>query len=135
MTTVRVVGQRNMKPTRALFKQSRERRHINAHRSLLRHLAKLGGGVFGPIPTGVRREFFCLDEHTWVWHEEWYEQNGQHRAITTRYDIRPDGILKSQGVNSYQRLTGEEERNFRTAVELYSQRALTEIARLRNRMA
>lgn len=120
-----------MKPTKALFKQSRERKHINAHRSLLHHLAKLGGAVFGQTPAGVRREFFCLDERTWVWHEEWYDETGQHRAITTRYDIRPDGILKSQGVHSYQRLTSEEERNFRAAVQIYSRRARAEIARLR----
>lgn len=124
-----------MKPTRALFRQSREQRHINAHRSLLRHLAKLGGGVFGPVPSGVRREFFCLDDRTWVWHEEWYDQSGQHHAITTRYDIRPDGILKSQGVNSYQRLSAEEERNFRSAVEIYGQRSLTELQRLRQQVA
>lgn len=124
-----------MKPTRALFKQSREQRHINAHRSLLRHLAKLGGGVFGPVPSGVRREFFCLDDRTWVWHEEWYDQSGQHHAITTRYDVRPDGILKSQGVNSYQRLSAEEERNFRSAVEIYGQRSLAELQRLRQQVA
>lgn len=124
-----------MKPTRALFKQSREQRHINAHRSLLRHLAKLGGGVFGPVPSGVRREFFCLDDRTWVWHEEWYDQSGQHHAITTRYDVRPDGILKSQGVNSYQRLSAEEERNFRSAVEIYTQRSLAELQRLRQQVA
>ncbi|CAN5406599.1 hypothetical protein BH09PAT4_BH09PAT4_01290 [soil metagenome] len=124
-----------MKPTRALFKQSREQRHINAHRSLLRHLAKLGGSVFGVVPNGVRREFFCLDDRTWVWHEEWYDQAGQHHAITTRYDVRPDGILKSQGVNSYQRLSAEEERNFRAAVEIYGQRSLAELQRLRQQIA
>lgn len=124
-----------MKPTRAIFKQSRERRYSNAHRALLRHLAKLGGGVFGSIPRGVRREFFCLDERTWVWHEEWDDQAGQHHAITTRYDVRPDGILKSQGVNSYQRLSVQEERNFRAAVDLYGQRTYAEIQRLRQQIA
>lgn len=119
-----------MKPAKGIFKQSNERRRINAHRALLRHLAKLGGSVFGPVPNGVRREFFCLDERTWVWHEEWYDQYGQHHAMTTRYDIRPDGILKSQGTHSYQRLSPEEERNFRAAVKAYSRTARTEIARL-----
>jgi hypothetical protein len=82
------------------------------------------------VPAGVRREFFCLDRHTWVWHEEWVDQTGQHRAVTTRYDVRPNGILKSQGPHSYQRLTETEERNFRTAAELYYQRAAHELQRL-----
>ncbi len=124
-----------MKLMTAIFRQSAQQRRINAHRALLRHLAKLGGTVFGPIPPNVRREFFCLDEHTWVWHEEWSDQTGQHHAFTTRYDVRPSGILKSQGTNSYQRLTPQEERNFRAAVKLYSQGARAEIDRLRQQPA
>jgi hypothetical protein len=124
-----------MKPTKALFRQSKAQRYVNAHRSLLRHLAKLGGTVFGAAPQGIRREFFCLDERTWVWHEEWYDQTGQEHAITTRYDIRPNGILKSQGVNSYQRLTPQEEQNFRQAVEIYSRKAQAEMQRLRQQIA
>lgn len=119
-----------MKLTHAIFRHSADQRRINAHRALLRHLAKLGGNVFGPVPDGIRREFFCLDEHTWVWHEEWTDQQGQHQAVTTRYDVRPAGILKSQGSNSYQRLSAQEERNFRAAVRLYSQTARTELERL-----
>jgi hypothetical protein len=119
-----------MKLTNAIFGNSQQQRRVNAHRALLRHLAKLGGTVFGPIPDGVRREFFCLDERTWVWHEEWADQAGRHHATTTRYDIRPNGVLKSQGTNSYQRLQAEEERNFRAAVDLYAQLAQHEISRL-----
>jgi hypothetical protein len=119
-----------MKLTNAIFGSSQQQRRINAHRALLRHLAKLGGTVFGPIPEGVRREFFCLDERTWVWHEEWSDQTGQHHATTTRYDVRPNGVLKSQGTNSYQRLQAEEERNFRAAIDLYAQLTQREIARL-----
>jgi len=119
-----------MKLTSIISGQSDQQRRVNAHRALLRHLAKLGGGVFGPVPENVRREFFCLDEHTWVWHEEWTDQAGHHQALTTRYDVRPSGILKSQGTNSYQRLSPDEERNFRAAVRLYSEGARTEINRL-----
>lgn len=119
-----------MKIARAVSKRSGEQKRINAHRALLRHLAKLGGGVFGPIPEGVRREFFCLDEFTWVWHEEWTDQNGDRQALTTRYDVRPTGVLKSQGTNSYQHLSAEEERNFRAAVKLYSEGARAELDRL-----
>lgn len=104
---------------KGIIRQSADQRRANAKKAILHHLARLGGRVFGPIPDGVRREFFCLDQHTWVWHEEWTDQDGQHRATTTRYDVRPSGILKSQGVSSYQRLSPQEERNFRQAAEIY----------------
>ena len=46
------------------------------YRNLIRHEAKIGGQLFGPVPKDGRREFFCLDRHTWVWHEEWVDANG-----------------------------------------------------------
>lgn len=112
---------------KGIIRGSEEQRRANARRAILHHLAKVGGNVFGPIPAGVRREFFCLDEHSWVWHEEWTDQAGQHHAVTTRYDIRSSGIVKSQGANQYQRLTPQEEKNFRTAAHLYFQRASHEL--------
>lgn len=114
----------------AIMGSSREQRRANAHRTLLHYLAWRGGKLFGPIPDGVRREFFCLDPHTWVWHEEWTDKNGQHHALTTRYDLTKQGILKSQGVNSYQRLTSEEERNFRVAAKQYIKSSRHELNRL-----
>lgn len=112
-----------------LFKQNAQNRRADAHKALLHHVAKIGGEVFGPIPAGRRREFFCLDEHTWVWHEEWKDGAGQH-AITTRYDVRPSGILKSQGAHSYQRLTPQEEQNFRAAAYTFYQKIKPELDRL-----
>jgi hypothetical protein len=119
-----------MRLPKIIVGQSPQQRRINKHRALLRHLARIGGTVFGPIPAGHRREFFCLDKHTWVWHEEWNDQTGQHRAMTTRYDVRPSGILKSQGVSSYQRLSATEEANFRQAVKAYRRVATVELQRL-----
>lgn len=124
-----------MKPTRGVFAQSNQRRRQNGQRALLRHLAAIGGTLFGTIPDNVRREFFCLDEKTWVWHEEWVDESGRHHAVTTRYDIRPDGILKSQGSNSYQRLSPEEEKNFRTAAAMYINKARNEIQQLTAQVA
>lgn len=115
---------------KAFMRQTADQRRVEMHRALLRHLAKLGGRVFGPVPAGNRREFFCLDEHTWVWHEEWTDDRGQHHAVTTRYDVRPSGIVKSQGTNSYQRLSPEEEKNFRGAVKLYCANTRLELRRL-----
>jgi hypothetical protein len=112
---------------KGIIRGSEDQRRANTRRGILHHLAKVGGNVFGPVPAGVRREFFCLDEHTWVWHEEWTDNTGKHHAVTTRYDVRPSGIVKSQGSNQYQRLTPEEERNFRGAARLYYQRASHEL--------
>ncbi len=99
--------------------RSRELRRADVYRELMREEAKMGGKLFGPIPEGRRREFFCLDEHTWVWHEEWTDDAGKHQAVTTRYDIRPQGILKSQGTMSYQRVQGAELTNLYRAARMY----------------
>lgn len=98
-----------------------ERRQAEYRKSLLHYLARMGGQLFGPIPKNHRREFFCLDEHTWVWHEEWNDAQGERHIVTTRYDIRPGGILKSQGGRHYQALTPEEMTNLRLAMRLYAQ--------------
>lgn len=110
--------------------QKREQRRADAHRALLHYEARLGGELFGPIPKGSRREFFCLDERTWVWHEEWTDAQGGRHVTTTRYDVRPNGIVKSQGNNSYQALTKEEAQNLYQAVHLYEQRVGAELKRL-----
>lgn len=92
---------------------------------------RLGGEIFGPVQPGGRREFFCLDEHTWVWHEEWIDPaTKKRRVVTTRYDVRTDGILKSQGGQAYQMLRGQEAQNFYSAVRLYEQRVLGEYDRM-----
>lgn len=99
--------------------RSSEDRRAEAYRSLLRREAKMGGALFGPIPEGHRREFFCLDTHTWVWHEEWVDTQNTLQSVTTRYDVRPHGILKSQGTNAYQLVKGEELRNFYRAARMF----------------
>lgn len=101
-------------------------RHADLYRNLIRHEAKIGGTVFGPIPKGHRREFFCLDERTWVWHEEWKDAKGQQQIRTTRYDVRPDGILKSQN-GHYQKVPAEEAKRLRQAADLYIERINREI--------
>ncbi len=98
-----------------------EQHKADFYRNLIRREAQIGGTVFGPVPTGTRREFFCLDEHTWVWHEEWTDAHGQLHVRTTRYDVRPDGVLKSQN-GMYQSLSDDEAQRLRKAVQLYYER-------------
>jgi hypothetical protein len=105
-------------------------RLVDFSKALIHHEAKIGGRLFGPTPKDTRREFFCLDEHTWVWHEEWNDEKGKHHIMTTRYDIRPDGVLKSQGGYSYRRIKGVEELNFRKAVKSYCEQVIGEYDRM-----
>jgi len=107
--------------------QAAKDRDARRYRDLIRQEAKIGGELFGPVAPGARREFFCLDEFTWVWHEEWNDQNGQHHAVTTRYDIRPQGILKAQDGQPYHYISYEEARSFYKAVKLYKKRVQAQL--------
>ncbi len=102
-------------------------REAKLYRDLMRHEASIGGTVFGSVPEGRRREFFCLDEHTWVWHEEWTDKNGSRNVMTTRYDIRPTGVLKSQNGNHYQPVGDQESLRLLRAARLYYQKIREEI--------
>lgn len=115
--------------------RKQDQRRAEFQRALLHYEARLGGEIFGPVPKGGRREFFCLDEHTWVWHEEWKDEQGKHHALTTRYDVRPNGIVKSQGDSIYQALTKEEAKNFYLAVQVYSQKVGAELQRIAQHIA
>ena len=102
-------------------------REAELYRGLLRREAKIGGEIFGPVSEGGKREFFCLDEHTWIWHEEWLDQNGQRKIKTTRYDIRPTGILKAQDGQTYQHVSIEEAERLLQAAKLYETRIRSEL--------
>lgn len=103
---------------KGMTSQREAERRAELYRNLIRHEAKIGGRVFGPVPKNVRREFFCLDERTWVWHEEWKDASGQSHVQTTRYDIRPSGILKAQN-NRYQQVSKEEAKRLHKAAQMY----------------
>jgi hypothetical protein len=104
-----------------IFPPSDSNRKAELERTLIHEEAEIGGKLFGPVPKGHKRQFFCLDEHTWIWHEEWTEQNGQHRAVTTRYEARPTGVVKLQDGQAPQLLTKNEARNLYRATGLYYQ--------------
>jgi hypothetical protein len=106
-----------------------EEQYAAIERKLIRREAKIGGKLFGPLPKGHDRQFFCLDEHTWVWHENWTDKNGQRHTLTTRYEIRPEGILKVQN-GRYQQLTRNEVKNLLKAAELYQDRVFADYDRM-----
>ncbi len=99
-------------------KQQGEQR-ARQYRDLMRREAVIGGQLLGPVPVGTKREFFCLDKNTWIEHEEWKDAVGHH-STTTRYDIRPEGVLKICDGRGQVYLCLEEATSFYKAVSLYS---------------
>src|SRR4051812_44486091 len=100
--------------------QHDEEKRTRQYREVIRRAAKMGGELFGPIPKGVRREFFCLDRKTWIWHEEWTDEKGVRHIMTTRYDIRPNGVLKAQDGQPYRYVEFEEARRLCRAAKIYN---------------
>ncbi len=96
-------------------------------RELIERESVIGRQLFGPVPVGHKREFFCLDSKTWVWHEEWKDEDNKLRTSTTRYEVQPGGVLKVQPGRVYKYLEGEELENLALAVQMYYERSMREI--------
>jgi len=107
--------------------EKKKARQAELYRKFIRHEATIGGQLFGKIPEGTRREFFCLDGRTWVWHEEWTDANAGQQTRTTRYDVRPNGIFKDQEGQVYQLVTLDEARNLYRAAMMYEKRVNDEL--------
>lgn len=108
--------------------QNEDERKNKLYRELLKHEAKIGGELFGPVPHDGRREFFCLDEYTWIWYEEWTDQNKQIQSRTTRYDVRPQqGITKIQDGKKYEELSDKEALRLYDAMKAYRRRVKNEL--------
>lgn len=89
---------------------------------LIRRESEIGRHVFGPIPPGVRREFFCLDHDTWVWHEE-----SRGNVQVTRYKLKKREIIKSVNGGQYERVSIEEARRLAQATQTYKTRVQREL--------
>lgn len=96
-------------------------------RELLRRESHIGSQLFGSIQKGHQREFFCLDESTWIWHEAWIDAKGRPGQTTTRYEIHANGVLKVQEGARYEYIEGTELHNLTLAVRLYYERVAREV--------
>jgi|SRR5579884_294145 len=103
---------------RKIFQQSDDNLHAEDEKKLLNYEAEVGGKLFGPLPKGHKRQFFCLDENTWIWHEEWTEKDDL-KAVTTRYNIRPGAVIKIQDGQPQQPVSLTEASNLLRAIQLY----------------
>jgi hypothetical protein len=99
----------------------------NAYHSLIKREGAIGGQLFGRVPDGVSREFFCLDERTWIWHEQWVDKSGRQCQKTIKYEVRNDGILKSQDGADYQYVAQPEVENLLQATRVYRKRVEQEL--------
>jgi len=94
-------------------------------RELIRLESEIGREVFGAVPKNVRREFFCLDASTWIWHEEVTDPTTKKVSqLTTRYEVHPNGILKVQDGAPYTFIEGKELENLNVATALYYERVM-----------
>lgn len=99
-------------------------------RQLIEMESELGKKLFGPIPKGHRREFFCLDDKTWIWHEEYIDpKTKQPQSFTTRYELQERAVLKAQNGAKYSYLEGDELQNFVSAVQMYYDQVMRTIYR------
>lgn len=89
-------------------------------RELLQLESEIGAKLFGEVPAGHRREFFCLDAKTWIWYEETIDPKTKktHR-MTIRYEVHDNGILKVQEGARYSYIEGEELDNLVAATAMY----------------
>ena len=88
---------------------------------LLRREIEATKGIFGPVKPGTIRDFFCVDQHTWIWYEEWTDEAGHRKRMTTRFDVRGGNVAKSQNGGEYKLLSAEELQNFKASVAAYIQ--------------
>ncbi len=97
-------------------------------RELIKQEAKIGATLFGSVPTGHHREFFCLDRRTWIWFEEWYDVVAKTNCQTqVRYEFQPRGVLKTvDGVN-IGFVEGQELTNLLHAIQQYHDRVAVEV--------
>ncbi len=119
-----------MKLLPKIFPRDPAQEAAKLERTLIRMEAKIGGQLFGELPKGHHREFFCLDRNTWIWHEEWQDSKGHRQTLTTRYFVRPSGVLKSQNNNTYKPLSPTEASNLYRSVEVYRSRVNAEYSKL-----
>jgi hypothetical protein len=98
-----------------------------SERELIQLESNIGRELFGPIPKGHRREFFCLDEKTCIWYEEYKDKDGKLVSATTRYEIQGDKVLKAQEGARYSYLEGGELKNLLLAIGMYYERVMRSV--------
>jgi hypothetical protein len=106
----------------AVLRMPKQPRHFKnmTERELLQLESEIGAKIFGDIPTGHHRQFFCLDARTWIWYEAWTDKaTNKSEERTIRYEVHETGILKVQEGARYSFIEGEELDNLVAATTMY----------------
>ena len=97
-------------------------------RELIQLESEIGSKLFGEIPEGRRREFFCLDAKTWIWYEAGKNlQTGKFEEHTVRYEVHENGVLKVLEGARYTFIEGPELDNLIAAATMYYEQVAREI--------
>lgn len=85
--------------------------------------SRIGGQIFGQSSQGVVRRFFLDESNNWYYHETAKSSNGEKLYdFTIRYEVLPQGILKSVDGKHHTFVTGVELENLKQAIKIYTQR-------------
>ncbi len=102
-----------------ILPRSNAQRAEDIEKQLIQFESQFGRNIFGPVPENHHRDFFCLDEYTWIWHEDWLDEKGNRIVVSTRYILRPDGAIKSHNGQSYQKVEPQEFDHLYKAIKKY----------------
>lgn len=102
-------------------KQDPKAIEASIRQDLMRREALVGKTVFGPIPKGRDREFFRIDNHTWIWQENWKDE-GKSFSITTKYVVRNRDVVKSVNGGNYEKVPIAEASRLDRAIQTYVKR-------------
>lgn len=112
----------------ASSKQRTSYQKAMTERQLIRRESKIGAQLFGPVPAGRNREFFCLDERTWVWSESWYDQQSNaYQSVQVQYEFQDRGVLKLINKVPHGYIKRSELRHLVDAIQIYHDRVTVEV--------
>jgi hypothetical protein len=115
-----------------ILPRSYAQRAEDAERQLIRFETQFGRNIFGPVEENRHRDFFCLDEYTWIWHEDWLDDKGNRIVVSTRYILRPDGAIKSHNGQSYKKVEPQEFDHLYKAIKRYVSAVSDQYSRILN---
>ena len=97
--------------------------------SLIDSESKIGGQIFGHASRGVTRRFFLDDGDSWFYSEKAIDTgtNRELYSFTIRYEILPQGVLKSVDGRGHVFISGVELIHLKQAIKVYKRRIKDEL--------